>query len=203
MERTNEAWRAHLGGEGPQQQMALVDLRRVLLRGLRAALSGRGPFDGAFFEDTVQDALLRILDCLPQFEGRSRFETWAVSIAVRLAFSELRRKRWKDISLDTLLGDDAFDPPALPSHEHHPVADLEQQALVEAMYEVIRRDLTERQRTALRAELREIPQDEIARHLNSNRNAVYKLTHDARKALKRGLEAAGYRVDNVWTAFVS
>jgi Protein of unknown function, DUF417 len=30
----------------------------------------------------------------------------------------------------------------------------------------------------------------IARHLGSNRNAVYKLTHDARKRLKRGLEAA-------------
>jgi RNA polymerase sigma factor (sigma-70 family) len=43
--------------------------------------------------------------------------------------------------------------------------------------------------------------DEIARHLGSNRNALYKLTHDARKRLKRGLEAAGFTAEDIGAAF--
>ena len=46
-----------------------------------------------------------------------------------------------------------------------------------------------------------MPQDEIARHLGSNRNAIYKLTHDARKRLKRGLELAGYGAEDIREAF--
>ena len=60
------------------------------------------------------------------------------------------------------------------------------------MQSSIEHDLTEKQRTALLAELKGMPQDEIARQLGSNRNAIYKLTHDARKKLRAALEAAGY-----------
>ena len=55
----------------------------------------------------------------------------------------------------------------------------ERRALVGTMYEAIRHELTGRQRIALLAELKGMPQSEIARQLGSNRNAVYKLTHDA------------------------
>ena len=54
---------------------------------------------------------------------------------------------------------------------------------------------------ALTAELNEMPQDEIARYLGSNRNALYKLTHDARRRLRQGLEAAGFTAENIGTAF--
>src|SRR5262245_27258430 len=99
MDRDNETWLAHLGGTGPDQQAALSDLRDALLRGLRRALSHRAGADDGFLEDVVQDALVRILERLPQFEGRSRFLTWAMAVAVRVAMSELRRRRWKDVSL--------------------------------------------------------------------------------------------------------
>jgi DNA-directed RNA polymerase specialized sigma24 family protein len=33
--------------------------------------------DQAFMEDVVQQALVHILDHLEQFQGRSRFTTWA------------------------------------------------------------------------------------------------------------------------------
>jgi RNA polymerase sigma-70 factor (ECF subfamily) len=45
------------------------------------------------------------------------------------------------------------------------------------------------------------PQDEIARHLGSTRNDLDKLTHDARKRLRQGLEAAGFTAENIGTAF--
>ncbi len=94
MDRDNETWLAHLTGPGPEQQTALSDLREALLRGLRGAVSHRALADDAFLEDVAQDALVRILERLPQFEGRSRFLTWAISIAIHIAMSELRRQRW-------------------------------------------------------------------------------------------------------------
>jgi hypothetical protein len=39
------------------------------------------------------------------------------------------------------------------------------------------------------------------RHLGSIRNALYKLTHDARKRLRQGLEAAGFTAEDIGTAF--
>lgn len=202
MSRSNEAWLTHLRAEGPEQQAALGDLRRALLRGLRKALSSYRRADDAFLEDAVQDSLLRILDRLAQFEGRSRFVTWATTIAIRTAMSELRRHRWKDASLEDMV-ELARGSSRSPGESSEPAVRSERRALVGKMYEVIEQDLTDRQRTALLAELKGMPQQEIARHLDSNRNAVYKLTHDARKRLKRGLEAAGYHADHIQAAFTA
>jgi RNA polymerase sigma-70 factor (ECF subfamily) len=53
-------------------------------------------------------------------------------------------------------------------------------------------ELTDRQRTALMAvALQEMPLEEVARRLGTERNALYKLLHDARKRLKRRLAEAG------------
>jgi RNA polymerase sigma-70 factor (ECF subfamily) len=49
----------------------------------------------------------------------------------------------------------------------------------------------------LLAELNGMPHDEIAVQMRLTRNAVYKLGHDARRALRRALEAAGYGVEEV------
>jgi DNA-directed RNA polymerase specialized sigma24 family protein len=57
------------------------------------------------------------------------------------------------------------------------------------------------QREALLAELQRMPQDEIARQLGSNRNALHKLTHDARKRLRQGLETAGFTAEDIGAAF--
>ena len=44
-----------------------------------------------------------------------------------------------------------------------------------------------------------MPIQEIARNAGSNTNAIYKLTHDARKRLKQGLEALGYSSEDFTT----
>jgi RNA polymerase sigma-70 factor, ECF subfamily len=201
MDRNNETWLAHLGGTGPDQQAALSDLRDALLRGLRRALSHRAGGGGEFLEDVVQDSLLRVLDRLPQFEGRSRFLTWAMSIAIHVAISELRRRRWKDVSLDEVTAGRDLAPERAIAEGPGPSAQSEREAILAAMHEVIRTGLTEKQRSALLAELHGMSQDEIARHLGSNRNAIYKLTHDARRRLKQGLESAGFTADDIRTAF--
>ena len=201
MGRDNKAWVNDLRSGGPRQQEALSELREALIRGLRRALSSRSAADDAFLEDAVQDSLLRILQRLSQFEGRSRFLTWATSIAIRVAMSQLRRRRWKDVSLDELVSNAKLPPQQARELAPGPGMQFEQGALLETMHTLIQSELTEKQRKALVAELRGMPQDEIARQLGSNRNAIYKLTHDARKRLKRGLESAGYEAADVHTAF--
>jgi RNA polymerase sigma-70 factor (ECF subfamily) len=201
MDRDNETWLVHLGGTGPDQQAALSELREALLRGLRRALSHRAGAGDEFLEDVVQDALVRILERLPQFEGRSQFLTWATSVAIRVAMSELRLRRWKDVSLDEVVAGGDLTPGRTIVDEPGPDAQGEREEILAAMHEMIRNGLTTKQREALLAELRGMPQDEIARHLGSNRNALYKLTHDARKRLKRGLEAAGFTAEDIGAAF--
>jgi len=199
--RNDEEWITHLSGSGPDQEAAVSDLRDTLLRGLRRAFASRAFADDSLLEDAVQDSLLRILARLQQFEGRSRFLTWATSIAIRVAMTELRRRRWKDVSLDSLIADSDFTPDTTINEEYGPDAQLAQKAILDKMHAVIQNELTDRQRTALLAELKGMPQDEIARQLGSNRNAVYKLTHDARKRLLLALRVAGFQADDIHAAF--
>ena len=187
----------NLSSSGMEQSRALTELRAFILRGLISSLSGRTSTD--VLEDVTQEAVLKIIDRLHQFEGRSRFTTWAMSIAIRGAMSELRRRHWKHESLESALSDRDREPEAYSPAPTEP--DPDQRAIIDAMHSVIRTELTDRQRDALLAELRGMPLAEIARHMGSNRNAIYKLTHDARKRLKRGLERAGYSAASVATAF--
>jgi RNA polymerase sigma-70 factor (ECF subfamily) len=198
MSRDNDSWVAQLKA---QNESALTDLRDALLRNLRKALSHRPLADDSFLEDAVQDSVIRILAQLQQFQGRSRFLTWATSIAIHVAMGELRRSRWKDVSLNELVSDTGL-PSQVIDREASPAARFDRQSLLAVMEQIIQQDLTAKQKTALLAELKGMPQQEIARQLGSNRNAVYKLTHDARKKLKAGLEAAGYTAaDIAATAF--
>jgi RNA polymerase sigma-70 factor, ECF subfamily len=107
------------------------------------------------------------------------------------------------MSLDEVIAGGDLTPERAIDDDTGPDARWERAAILDAMHEVIRNDLTAKQRAALLAELRGMPQDEIARHLGSNRNAVYKLTHDARKRLKRGLERAGFGAEDIRAAFAN
>lgn len=171
----------------------MADLRAALCRGLRAALAGRA--DEAAVEDFAQEATLRVLDRLDTFRGDSRFQTWALAVATRVAFSELRKARYRDVSLDALAAARALPEPAAPAPD--PGAALDRAPLFELLRRLIDTALTERQRAVMRAELDGVPQAVIAERLGTNRNALYKLGHDARMKLKRGLEAAGISADEV------
>ncbi|MAT72785.1 MAG: RNA polymerase subunit sigma-24 [Planctomycetaceae bacterium] len=194
MNRDNATWRQQLA---QHDAGALADLRATLMRNLRRGLAGRPRADDSFLEDCAQESLLRVLDKLDQFHGRSQFTTWATALAMRVAFGELRRSRWKDVSLSDLTADDDQAAPDVAGDGAAPDVQLQQRDLAAALLASIQHDLTARQRTALVAELKGMPQDEIARQLGSTRNALYKLTHDARKKLRERLEAAGFTADDL------
>jgi RNA polymerase sigma-70 factor (ECF subfamily) len=203
-ERTNEDWLADL--QGPQAERAIEDLREILLRGLRAALASRIRRDLAFVvEDFVQDALLKVLANLHTFRGESKFTTWAHKIAVHVAYTELRRRRWQDISLqemvDSFEGND-FTPAILTDTDSTPEEKTTRRALLSFVQRMIDEELTERQRTAMNlVVLKGIPMEEVARRMGTNRNALYKLIYDARQRLKRGMVENGISPEEVLSEF--
>jgi RNA polymerase sigma-70 factor (ECF subfamily) len=206
--RTNEEWLSDLKSDGERRESALADLRAILLKGLPYALSRwlspSSPQFDALAEEVVQEALLRVLDHLDTFEGRSQFTTWANKIAVRLAISELRRQRWKDVSLDELLDKPDTPPPAnlMEAPGASPETSSEQGEMLALVQRLINTELTERQRQALVAiGVRGMPLEEVARHMGTNRNALYKLLHDARLRLKHALAAQGLSPEDVLASF--
>src|SRR5262249_50551534 len=188
-ERTNEVWLQSLGELGAADEAAVAELREVLRRGLRRALAGRAAADDGFIEDMTQEGVLKVLGGLTTFRGDSRLTTWAITVAVRVAFTELRRARWKDVSLDRLV--EVAPVRLLTAPPAHGSSQDARQVILAEMHRVIDNYLTDRQRRALVAEFRGMPQAEIAAQMGLTRNALYKLTHDARQSLKRGLETAG------------
>ena len=201
-ERSNQEWLADL--RGPQREGALADLRAFLARGLRYALASRSDVDDESIEDFVQDALLKILDNLDSFRGESKFTTWAQKIAVNVSFTELRRRRWQDISLDEIVDAQGTDfvPDMLIDHSARPDQQATQHIFLETLGRLINTELTEKQRQALVAvQIQGMPLEEVARRMGSNRNAMYKLLHDARQRLKKQLEAGGLPPEDVLAAF--
>jgi RNA polymerase sigma-70 factor (ECF subfamily) len=172
---------------------AVAELRDRLCRGLVTVLAGRA--DPSAAEDFAQEATLRVLDRLADFRGGSRFFTWAMAVATRVAFSELRKARYKDVSLDALAA--AGGPVPEPAAADDPAAALDRAGVVETLRRLIDTTLTDRQRAVIRAELDGVPQAVIADRLGTNRNALYKLGHDARMKLRAGLEAAGISAGEV------
>ncbi|WP_166174214.1 RNA polymerase sigma factor [Rubrobacter tropicus] len=196
-ERSNDQWLAEL--RGSRRDEAIADLRRVLVRGLRAGLRGRLGYADPSVEDFAQEALIKILDNLDSFRGDSRFTVWSQKIAVRVAFAEMRRLRWRDVSLEDAVERHVQAEPA------DALADPEREAtcgmLMSQMRRYIDEELTERQRTALLAAMGGMPMEIVAIRMGSNRNAVYKLLHDARKRLKRRMAEDMLSPQDVLAAF--
>lgn len=205
IQRSNEEWLEAL--RDPPSSEALNDLRNILVRGLRAGLANRVQTDlEAISEDFAQEALLKILENLDSFRGESRFTTWSQKIAINVAFTELRRRRWKDVSLQTIVETpegDEYTPAILTDPGADPELEATQRSIFEIVERLIEEELTERQRTALLAILRGgMPLQEVARQMGTNRNALYKLIYDARQRLQKRLsETAGLTPQEILTLF--
>jgi len=214
IERTNAQWLADLTSASEARDIALNDLRERLQRGLyfylsreRSDLSDLAPEEiQRMTDDFAQDATLRVLDNLASFRGDSQFTTWAMKVAVRIAITELRRSHYRDYSLDTLTANGDLNVPinaavqsTLPDRPETATEKAEALRKVEAAF---REALTDRQRQALQwLMIDDVPLDEVVTRLNTNRNALYKLVHDARRKLRQYLEAQGLSPEYIMALF--
>lgn len=203
MERANENWIGSLKSDDRlKRDTAIADLHMLLLRGLHGAFKTNPCATPTIIEDAAQEALLRVMANLDSFRGESKFLTWAMKIAIRNVYSEMRRTGWKDISLDQAsdvgkplienFADDSYSPEKLSR----------QAEIIEKLWQAINESLTEKQKTALLADfVANMPIEEIARKMGTNRNAVYKLLYDARHNLRKHLMSAEITFDDMTKAF--
>ena len=119
---------------------------------------------------------------------------------IRVAMSEMRRKYYRDVPLETVTSAGTFRLELADPTAEEPEAIESRATLAALLGRLIAETLSEKQQIAIRASLDELPVEVIAERLQSNRNAVYKLLHDARMKLREGLEAHGVTVDDVMTA---
>jgi RNA polymerase sigma-70 factor (ECF subfamily) len=207
--RDNDSWLRDLRAGGEQRDAALADLqvmlRRALPQGLSRFLSPENPEFEPLIEDTIQETLLRVLNGLDTFEGRSQFTTWAYKIAARVALNELRRRRWRDVSLEGLEDDETGESihHQFASYDPSPESVIERTDALRRVQQILMEELTPRQRAAMDAiHIQGVPMEEVARRMNMNRNSLYKLLHDARLRLKHRLEREGLPVKDLMEMFV-
>ncbi len=119
--------------------------------------------------------------------------------------TELRRRRWRDFSLDSLVeeNEDGISFPSLMIDlGPDPDALTQQSDMLQRVARLIDEELTEKQRTAMVATAIEgVPLEEVARRMNMKRNALYKLLHDARLRLKKRLANENLTTEDIWAVF--
>jgi RNA polymerase sigma-70 factor, ECF subfamily len=192
-----EEWHLDLEAEGARGVDAVAHLHGLLLRAARFEVfrrAGSLPQLSAvdldeLAQDAADDAAVSVLRRLGDFRGESSFRTWAYKFALLEASVKVRRRAWRDREV-------TLEPEYWESLAHAgpgPDDDVESGALLEAIRDGIRSALTPRQRQVLVATVLEgVPIDVLADRLGSNRNALYKVLHDARRRLRDHVAAAGF-----------
>lgn len=199
---------------GPTQEAAIADLRNLLLRASLYFFSrnlsdferNNGDEISQRAEDCAQDALIAVMDHLPDFRGDSKFTTWAYKFAINIALMAARRERWRGVSLDELASSEEGNSLESMLQDKSEGIAPEESAMQEEVrgiiQDVIDHELTDKQRRVLTLMVfNEVPMDEVVRYLGTNRNAVYKMLHDARRKIKSSLQARGFEVGEMLSLF--
>ncbi|MDQ3862418.1 MAG: sigma-70 family RNA polymerase sigma factor, partial [Actinomycetota bacterium] len=116
--------------------------------------------------------------------------------------TELKRRRWRDVSLQDLFARREAADRGPADTQLTPEQLAFQNTVLKELRRMVDEELTDRQREAVVAVLLEgMPISEVARRMGTNQNALYKLLHDARRKLKGQMQDAGLPAQEVLPAF--
>lgn len=198
----SQAWLDALRASGPVHDRAVEALHELLLRGARFEVSRRGAgygrVRGEMLDDlatqAADDALVAVLAKLDGFRGASRFTTWASKFAILEAGVRVRRRAWQE--REVVLDSDSWTK--LAPEAPGPEGQAERAELLAVLSECIGDELTAHQRRVLVSlAIDGVPIDVLAERLGTNRNALYKTLHDARRKLRGLLAERGFPVEAI------
>jgi RNA polymerase sigma-70 factor (ECF subfamily) len=188
MDPESRRWLKELRAQGAVREDAVERLHALLLRAARFEAVRRGatsPELEEIAEEAAGDAAMSVLRRLDDFRGQSRFTTWAYKFALLEAAVKLRKRAWQGREIP-------FDREAwslIPSRDAEPPVEAEQAELLGEVQQGIASCLTPHQRNVLLAlAVDGVPIDVLAEKLDTNRGALYKTLHDARRKLRAYLE---------------
>ena len=200
LDEGSRAWLRDLRATGPTRDDAIERLHALLLRAARFEVSRRraslAHVRGDELDDialqAADDALMSVLRRLDDFRGHSRFSTWVYKFGLLEAAVKLRKRAWQGREIP--LEPDTWN--VFASTRLTPDEEAEQGALLEAVREEIATALTPHQRRVLLAlAVDGVPIDVLAERLGSNRGALYKTLHDARRKLRVSLSERGLALE--------
>ncbi|MFO0745921.1 MAG: RNA polymerase sigma factor [Myxococcota bacterium] len=168
-----------LAGDTLPFELLMRRHNRRVYRAVRALLR-----DEAEIEDAMQDAYASAFAHLDRFEGRARFATWLVRIAVNEALGRLRKRRPSAEPFDDLA--DALAPDELAPTPEQRVADRELAALLERAVDGL--PVGYRQVFVLRL-VEGLDTAETATILDLSEDLVKQRLHRARGMVQRTIEA--------------
>jgi RNA polymerase sigma-70 factor (ECF subfamily) len=201
-DRASQRWVEQLHRDHPRHEHTTAKLHEILQRaafhelhrrrGQLEALSGPELHDVA--QQCANDAMMKILARLDDFQGLSRFTTWAYKFVIFEVSSKVARHAWQrhppsaeDVTWERL--PDTLAP--------RPGDQAERREQLAALVKAVEDDLTPRQREVFVAiALNDVSIDVLALQLRSNRNAIYKNLFDARRRLRTSLAAVGHPVSS-------
>ena len=93
--------------------------------------------------------MITILQKINTFQRKSKFSTWAIAIAINTALSELRKRHWKNVSIEDLTTIDIANDIYI---KDDPQLNFQRQWALGLIESLIQNELTLKQRTALLAE---------------------------------------------------
>jgi RNA polymerase sigma-70 factor, ECF subfamily len=197
----SRTWLRDLRADGASKEAAVARLHALLLRAARFEVARRRPtlphLRGDELDDiateAADDALMSVLRRLDDFRGASRFTTWVYKFALLEAAVKLRRRAWQ--GREVPLEPESWD--LFSSAGLEPDAQAEQSELLATLQRAIDDVLTPHQRRVLVAlAVNGVPIDVLAERLNTNRGALYKTLHDARRKLRKHLDECGLALEN-------
>jgi RNA polymerase sigma-70 factor, ECF subfamily len=195
-------WLRALRASGAERDEAIARLHALLLRAARFEVGRRRAtlphLRGGDLDDianqAADDALVSVLRRLDDFRGASRFSTWVYKFALYEAAVKLRKRAWQ--GREVPLEPESWE--LVSSSGLEPDAQAEQSELVGEVQAAIDGALTPHQRRVLMAlAVNGVPIDVLAERLNTNRGALYKTLHDARRKLRGELEERGLVLDGL------
>jgi RNA polymerase sigma-70 factor (ECF subfamily) len=200
LDEESRAWLRDLRAEGRTRDEAVVRLHALLLRAARFECARRRPtlphLRGNDLDDIANQAadvaLVSVLARLDDFRGASRFTTWVYKFALFEAAAKLRKRSWQ--GREVPLEPETWS--LFTSARIEPAEEAAQSELLKALQQAIADVLTPHQRRVLVAlALNGVPIDVLAERLSTNRGALYKTLHDARRKLRKHLDEQGLSVD--------
>jgi len=196
LDAESREWLRTLNATGSERDEAVERLHAVLLKAARFEVARRRPslqhLRGGDLDDiavqAADDALMSVLRRLDDFRGASRFTTWVYKFALYEAAVKLRKRAWQ--GREVPFEPEAWEPFAVAGLG--PDGEVEQRELLGTLQEAIDSVLTPHQRKVLIAlAVNGVPIDVLADRLDTNRGALYKTLHDARRKLRDHLTERG------------
>jgi RNA polymerase sigma-70 factor, ECF subfamily len=191
----SRTWLQDLRAQGHAREAAVERLHALLVRAARFEVARRRPSLphlrgdelGEIALEAADDALMSVLARLDDFRGASRFSTWVYKFALLEAAVKLRKRAWQ--GREVPLEQERWD--LLSSAGLGPADAAEQSELLSALQDGIAALTPHQRRVLVALAVNGLPIDVLADRLNTNRGALYKTLHDARRNLRTYLADRG------------